>query len=159
MGIKLRIKADNEHEFRRMLTTLASPFLADIVSELPDMGDNQPEPQPEPQKAKGGRPKGSTNKPKANGAEPPQTEPPSIEFPAADRRAAQAQTPAPNGSTFLSLAEQVQIITDAAHDQPDKLKPLLVPLREKLGVQYISKATEKDREVLQGFINEHGLAV
>jgi hypothetical protein len=60
---------------------------------------------------------------------------------------------------LLSLTEQIQIITDAAHDQPDKFKPLLAPLRDKLGVQYVSKAVEKDRPVLQAFINEHGLAV
>jgi hypothetical protein len=166
MPITLTIIADDENDYRRMLMRVAEPYLERLV-EAGGFTDSEPEatepPPPTveataPEPKKTGRPKGSTNKPKTtngNGAEP-QTEP----------REQNAYSdglnkPSPNGALIelLSLAEQVQIITDAAHDQPDKFKPLLVPLRDKLGVQYVSKAVEKDRPVLQMFINEHGLAV
>lgn len=151
--IKLRINADNEHDLCRVLARLGSLVLAEDMAEAHALDTPPDAPPPaetppsaaasEPEPKKRGRPAGSTNKPKTNGGEP-QTE-------------AQTQGGAPNG--LLPLTEQIQIITDAAHDQPDKLKPLLAPLREKLGVQYISKAAEKDRPALQEFINEHGLAV
>jgi hypothetical protein len=156
MPIKLEIIAEDEIDLRRIICRLATPMLENF---LETGGFNDPEPDaPEPPPTepaasvagapkRGGRPKGSTNKPKTNGGEP-QTE------------TTQAQEPA-NGAAIdlLPLAEQIQIITDAAHDAPDKFKPLLVPLRDKLGVQYVSKAAEKDRPVLQEFINAHGLAV
>jgi hypothetical protein len=164
MPVSMTITGDDEIDFRRALCRLAAPYLENYVE---TGGFNEPEPDeatepsppppppaaaaaPEPEPKKG-RPRGSTNKPKTNGngAEPPpQTE-------------AQAPEPPANGAVIelLSLAEQIQLITDAAHEQPDRFKPLLVPLRDKLGVQYVSKAAEKDRPVLQLFINEHGLAV
>jgi len=151
MTVSITITGEDENDFRRKLIRVSLPFLEGY------MEANHAEPEPElveppplevtpdtPKKT--GRPRGSTNKPKTNGAgaEPPQT---------------QAQPE--NGAVveLMSLTEQIQIITDAAHDQPDKFKPLLAPLRDKLGVQYVSKAVEKDRPVLQAFINEHGLAV
>ena len=160
MTISMTIIGEDEMDFRRQLCRIAVPYLENFAE---TGGFNGPEPEatepphptattaaPEPAPSapetpkKGGRPKGSTNKPKTNGngAEPPQTE---------------AQPDALVDA--LPLAEQIQIITDAAHDHPEKFKPLLVPLREKLGVQYISKALEKDRPTLQTFIHEHGLAV
>lgn len=161
MAISITITGDDEVDFRRQLIRAATPFLEGFI----DAGGFSPEPEevevepsppaqttaapePAPEPKTGGRPRGSKNKPKTNGnGAEPQPE-------------AQTQTPT-NGAAIelLALAEQIQIITDAAHDQPDKFKPLLVPLREQLGVQYISKALEKDRPTLQGFINEHGLAV
>lgn len=154
MTIKLRIKAETPAELSVYLAQLGEPHIRKMLDGL-DQGDaaepppaTEASPPPPAASAPGaeprkqGRPKGSTNKPKTNGGEPqPETQ----------------TGAAPNG--LLPLAEQIQIITDAAHDQPDKVKPLLAPLREKLGVQYISKAAEKDRPVLQDFINEHGLAV
>lgn len=157
MPITLTIIADDENDYRRMLMRVATPYLEGFIEadgfaiepeeiETPPAEAQAPPTAPEevpPAAPKRGRPR------KANGSEP-QTE-------------AQTQTPPPptNGAgvELLSLTEQIQIITDAAHDQPDKFKPLLVPLRDKLGVQYVSKAVEKDRPVLQDFINEHGLAV
>jgi hypothetical protein len=176
MPVSMTITGEDEIDFRRALCRLAAPYLENFVETggFDDPEPNAPEPpipppldaaqQPEavadaPKRT--GRPRGSTNKPKANGngAEPPQTETPlvRVELNGGEIR---AQAPA-NGALVevMSLAEQIQIITDAAHDQPDKFKPLLVPLRDKLGVQYVSKAAEKDRPVLQAFINEHGLAV
>ena len=156
MTVSITIIGEDENDFRRQLCRLAVPYLEGYMeangpdpeleaTEPPTAQTSSPEPAPDAPK-KGGRPRGSTNKPKTNGAgaEPPQT---------------QAQPE--NGALveLLSLTEQIQIITDAAHDQPDKFKPLLAPLRDKLGVQYVSKAVEKDRPVLQAFINEHGLAV
>lgn len=165
MSVSMTIIGEDEIDFRRQLMRIAVPYLEGFS----ETGGFEPEPEatepPPPPAAQAsppppdvavsapkrtGRPRGSTNKPKTNGngAEPPpQTE-------------AQAQAPA-NGAVveLLSLAEQIQIITDAVYDQPDKFKPLLVPLRDKLGVQYVAKAAEKDRPVLQMFINEHGLAV
>jgi hypothetical protein len=169
MPIQLTITADDENDFRRQLMRVSMPFLEGFIeaegftnpepeanepSHLAQVATAGPEPAPDPAPdtpKRTGRPKGSTNKPKTNGngAEPPpQTE-------------TQAQAPPANGEVveILPLAEQIQLITDAAHDHPDKFKPLLVPLREKLGVQYISKALEKDRPTLQLFIHEHGLAV
>jgi hypothetical protein len=154
--IKMTIIADDEVDFRRKICRLAVPYMEGYAEaggfNEPEPEATEPPPPPPPtsdaapETPRKGRPRGSTNKPKTNGsgAEPPQTE---------------AQ-PA-NGALVevMSLAEQIQLITDAAHDQPEKFKPLLVPLREKLGVQYVSKALEKDRPVLQAFINEHGLAV
>jgi hypothetical protein len=151
--ITLTITAEDENDYRRQICRLAVPYFEGFNEAG---GFKEPEPEavepsppaeaqaPAPEPKKGGRPRGSTNKPKANGAgaEPPQTELTTGEM-----------------VDMLSLAEQIQIITDAAHDQPDKFKPLLVPLRDKLGVQYVSKATEKDRPVLQEFISAHGLAV
>jgi hypothetical protein len=160
MTVSMTIIGEDENDFRRQLCRIAVPYLENFA-ETGDFGPEPeatepptatepstattaaPEPAPETPK-KGGRPRGSTNKPKTNGsgAEPPQTE-------------------AQPGALVevLPLAEQIQIITDAAHDHPEKFKPLLVPLRDKLGVQYVSKALEKDRPVLQAFINDHGLAV
>jgi hypothetical protein len=165
MSITLTIIADDENDYRRQLMRIATPYLEGYLLEGEGNDDFDPEPvtaEPPPAAQaslpevapdapkKTGRPRGSTNKPKTNGsgAEPPQTE-------------TQAQAPPANGALveLLPLAEQIQLITDAAHDQPDRFKPLLVPLRDKLGVQYVSKAAEKDRPVLQAFINEHGLAV
>jgi hypothetical protein len=165
MSVSMTIIGEDENDFRRQLMRIAVPYLEGFA----ETGGFDPEPEatePSPPPTTGqaspptpevtpdtpkrtGRPRGSTNKPKTNGngAEPPpQTE---------------AQAPPANGAIgdAMSLAEQIQLITDAAHDQPDKFKPLLVPLRDKLGVQYVSKALEKDRPVLQAFINEHGLAV
>ena len=152
--IKMTIIADDEVDFRRKICRLAVPYMEGYVEAG---GFNEPEPEATeppppapstsdaaPETPRKGRPKGSTNKPKTNGsgAEPP---PP--------------QTGAQPANGDLPLAEQIQIITDAAHDHPEKFKPLLVPLRDKLGVQYVSKALEKDRPVLQAFINDHGLAV
>ena len=158
MPISLTITGEDENDFRRQLCRLAAPYLEGFVESGGfDPEPDAPEPPPiaptEPAASvagapkRGGRPKGSTNKPKTNGGGE-QTE------------TTQAQEPA-NGAAIdlLPLAEQIQIITDAAHDAPDKFKPLLVPLRDKLGVQYVSKAAEKDRPVLQEFINAHGLAV
>jgi hypothetical protein len=158
MTVSITIVGEDENDFRRQLMRIAVPYLegfveADGFSDPSEPEATEPPPSPPAASAssaaepkKGGRPRGSTNKPKTNGngAEPPQT---------------QAQPE--NGALveLLSLTEQIQIITDAAHDQPDKFKPLLAPLRDKLGVQYVSKAAEKDRPVLQEFINEHGLAV
>jgi hypothetical protein len=165
MTVSITITGEDEIDFRRQLMRIATPYLEGFVENesgefepytgeinLPLRESYEPTAEPPPAVAaapepkKGGRPRGSTNKPKTNGngAEPPQT---------------QAQPE--NGAVveLLSLTEQIQIITDAAHDQPDKFKPLLAPLRDKLGVQYVSKAVEKDRPVLQDFINEHGLAV
>jgi hypothetical protein len=158
MTVSITIVGEDEMDFRRQLCRIAVPYLENFAEtggfDGPEPEATEPSPPPtaaapEPapeQPKKTGRPRGSTNKPKTNGSgaePPPQTE---------------AQTP-PNGADALPLTEQIQIITDAAHDQPDKFKPLLVPLRDKLGVQYVSKALEKDRPVLQAFINEHGLAV
>jgi hypothetical protein len=158
MTVSITIVGEDEIDFRRQLMRIATPYLEGFIEAggFTDPGEPETaEPPPSPPAAsassaaepkKGGRPRGSTNKPKTNGAgaEPPQT---------------QAQPE--NGALveLLLLTEQIQIITDAAHDQPDKFKPLLAPLRDKLGVQYVSKAAEKDRPVLQDFINEHGLAV
>jgi hypothetical protein len=153
MTVSITITGEDENDFRRKLIRISLPFLEGYME-----ASDEPEPAPEmaepplvkPPEAtadapkRTGRPKGSTNKPKTNGAElQTATEPPA------------------NGQLveLLSLSEQIQIITDAAHDQPEKFKPLLAPLRDKLGVQYVSKAAEKDRPVLQDFINEHGLAV
>jgi hypothetical protein len=157
MPISMTITGEDENDFRRQLMRVAAPYLEGFIEaggfndpepdapEAPPTAPSAPSTAREPEAVadapkKGGRPRGSTKKP--NGAEPPQTEP-------------------ANGALVeaLPLAEQIQIITDAAHDQPEKFKPLLVPLRDKLGVQYVSKAAEKDRLVLQTFINEHGLAV
>ena len=163
MSVSMTITGEDEVDFRRALCRLAAPYLENFVEAggfddpfepeateppHPTATTAAPEPAPDPAPEtpkKGGRPKGSTNKPKTNGsgAEPAQT--------------AEAQPGAL--VEVMPLAEQIQIITDAAHDQPEKFKPLLVPLRDKLGVQYVSKALEKDRPVLQAFINEHGLAV
>lgn len=155
MAVSITITGEDEIDFRRQLMRIAVPYLQGFAetggfdpepAEVePEQAAATPEPAPAPEPRKQGRPKGSTNKPKSNGAEPqPETQ----------------TAPPPNGAGEpLALAEQIQIITDAAHDQPDKFKPLLVPLRDKLGVQYVSKAAEKDRPVLQEFINEHGLAV
>ena len=155
MAVSITITGEDEIDFRRQLMRIAVPYLqgfAETGGFDPEPAEAEPEqtaaatPEPAPETPrKQGRPKGSTNKPKSNGAEPQ----------------AEAQTAPPSNGAGepLSLAEQIQIITDAAHDQPDKFKPLLVPLRDKLGVQYVSKAAEKDRPVLQEFINEHGLAV
>lgn len=158
MAISMTITGEDEIDFRRQFLRIAVPMLENFAEtggfNDPEPAEAEPEqtaattvtPEPTPETPrKQGRPKGSTNKPKSNGAEPqPETQ----------------TAPPPNGAGEpLSLAEQIQIITDAAHDQPDKFKPLLVPLRDKLGVQYVSKAAEKDRPVLQEFINEHGLAV
>jgi hypothetical protein len=170
MSITLTITADDESDYRRQLMRIATPYLEGYLLEGEGADDFDPEPvtaepppplavqaSPPPEVApdtpkRTGRPRGSTNKPKTNGngAEPP---PPQTET--------QAQAPPTNGALveLLTLSEQIQLITDAAHDQPDRFKPLLVPLRDKLGVQYVSKAAEKDRPVLQEFINEHGLAV
>jgi hypothetical protein len=162
MPIHLTIIAEDEYDYRRMLMRVATPYLEGFLeadgfavepeaTEAPPPADAQAPPSAPETPKRTGRPRGSTNKPKTNGngngAEP------HIET--------QAQAPPTNGAVveLLTLAEQIQIITDAAHDQPDKFKPLLVPLRDKLGVQYVSKALEKDRPVLQEFINEHGLAV
>ena len=155
MAVSITITGEDEIDFRRQLMRIAVPYLEGFAQTggfNPEPAEAEPEPpaqataatpEPAPEPRKQGRPKGSTNKPKSNGAEAqPETQPP------------------PNGAGEpLALAEQIQIITDAAHDQPDKFKPLLVPLRDKLGVQYVSKAAEKDRPILQEFINEHGLAV
>jgi hypothetical protein len=159
MTVSITITGEDEIDFRRKLIRVATPFLESFVeAEVFDTEPETAEPPPAVQASlpevapdtpkRTGRPRGSTNKPKTNGngAEPP---PPQT----------QAQTQAPPANGLLSLAEQIQLITDAAHDQPDRFKPLLVPLRDKLGVQYVSKAAEKDRPVLQAFINEHGLAV
>ena len=164
MPVSMTITGEDENDFRRQLMRIAVPYLENFAetggfngpepeaTEPPPPNTTAtsaaPEPTPDPAPEtpkKGGRPKGSTNKPKTNGsgAEPAQT--------------AEAQPGAL--VEVMPLAEQIQIITDAAHDQPEKFKPLLVPLRDKLGVQYVSKALEKDRPVLQAFINEHGLAV
>jgi hypothetical protein len=168
MAISMTITGDDENDFRRQLMRIAVPYLEGFT-EAGGFGGPEPEPDaPEPptvgpsgpqsaatdeittpvapEPKKGGRPKGSTNKPKSNGQGEPETQQP-------------AQTQPGEVVEILPLAEQIQIITDAAHDQPDKFKPLLVPLREKLGVQYISKALEKDRRTLQQFIYEHGLAI
>jgi hypothetical protein len=161
MTVSITIIGEDENDFRRQLCRLAVPYLegymeANGLDPEPEATEPSVEVPSGPRSAatdeitsapkKGGRPRGSTNKPKTNGAgaEPPQT---------------QAQPE--NGALveLLSLTEQIQIITDAAHDQPDKFKPLLAPLRDKLGVQYVSKAVEKDRPALQAFINDHGLAV
>jgi len=164
MSVSMTITGEDEVDFRRALCRLAAPYLQDFLevdfaeptdpetAEPPPAAQASPPPTEPAQAAepkKGGRPKGSTNKPKTNGsgAEPPQTE------------AAQPQPTPGQIVEVLPLTEQIQIITDAAHDHPEKFKPLLVPLREKLGVQYISKALEKDRPTLQTFIHEHGLAV
>ena len=172
MTVSITIIGEDENDFRRQLMRIATPYLEDFIeaggftdpepqaTEPPSaaaelaayaVAAKTPAPPPDVEVAadapkKTGRPRGSTNKPKTNGdgAEPPQAE---------------AQTQPTNGVALLALTEQIQLITDAAHDQPDKFKPLLVPLRDKLGVQYVSKAVEKDRPVLQDFINEHGLAV
>ena len=168
MTVSMTITGEDEVDFRRALCRLAAPYLENFVEAggfddpfepeatgppHPNMTATAAAPEPAPDPApetpkKGGRPKGSTNKPKTNGsgAEPPQTE-------------AQPQPTPGEVVEVLPLTEQIQIITDAAHDHPEKFKPLLVPLREKLGVQYISKALEKDRPTLQTFIHEHGLAV
>ena len=162
MPIQLTITADDENDFRRQLMRVSMPYLEGFIEaegftnpepEVNEVATAAPDPAPDPvpeTPKRTGRPRGSTNKPKTNGngAEPPpQTE-------------TEAQAPPANGpAELLTLAEQIQLITDAAHDQPDKFKPLLVPLRDKLGVQYVSKALEKDRPVLQSFINDHGLAV
>jgi hypothetical protein len=155
MTVSITITGEDENDFRRKLIRVSLPFLEGYME-----ANDEPEPAPAPETAepplvtqseatvdapkRTGRPKGSTNKPKTNGAEL-QT----------------AAEPSANGELveLMSLSEQIQLITDAAHDQPDKFKPLLAPLRDKLGVQYVSKAVEKDRPVLQAFINEHGLAV
>ena len=154
MTVSMTIVGDDENDFRRQFCRIAASLMADYAldgfndpepeaTEPPAATTAAPDPVPETPK-KGGRPRGSTNKPKSNGsgAEP-------------------AQTEAQLGEVveLMPLAEQIQIITDAAHDHPDKFKPLLVPLREKLGVQYVSKALEKDRFTLQEFIHQHGLAV
>ena len=158
MPVSITITGEDENDFRRQFCRLAASLMADFPEVLGGFNDPEPaEPPPPPTTGsaeavapetpkKGGRPKGSTNKPKTNGsgAEPPQTE---------------AQPTPGEVVEVLPLTEQIQIITDAAHDHPEKFKPLLVPLREKLGVQYISKALEKDRPTLQAFIHEHGLAV
>jgi hypothetical protein len=163
MPIQLTITADDENDFRRQLMRVSMPYLEGFIEaegftnpepEVNEVATAAPDPAPDPvpeTPKRTGRPRGSTNKPKTNGAgaePPPQAE-------------TQAQALPANGALveLLTLSEQIQIITDAAHDQPDKFKPLLVPLRDKLGVQYVSKALEKDRPVLQMFINEHGLAV
>jgi hypothetical protein len=165
MPISITITGEDENDWRRQLMRIATPYLEGFI-EAGGFSDPEPEaveaPPPAAQASlppevapdtpkRTGRPRGSTNKPKTNGngAEPPpQTE-------------TEAQTPPANGAIpyILPLTEQIQLITDAAHDQPDRFKPLLVPLRDKLGVQYVSKAAEKDRPVLQAFINQHGLAV
>jgi hypothetical protein len=173
MPISITITGEDENDWRRQLMRIATPYLEGFI-EAGGFTDPEPEateppsaaelaahaaaaiaPTPPPDAVdtpkRIGRPRGSTNKPKTNGngAEPPpQTE-------------TEAQAPPANGAIpyILPLTEQIQLITDAAHDQPDRFKPLLVPLRDKLGVQYVSKATEKDRPVLQAFITEHGLAV
>jgi hypothetical protein len=162
MPIHLTIIADDENDYRRMLMRVATPYLEGFLeadgfavelepeaTEAPPPAEAQAPPSAPETPKRTGRPRGSTNKPKTNGnGAEPHTE-------------TQAQAPPTNGAVIelLTLAEQIQIITDAAHDQPDKFKPLLVPLRDQLGVQYVSKAAEKDRPVLQEFINEHGLAV
>lgn len=168
MSVSITISGEDENDFRRQLCRLAAPYLEGFL-EAGGFTDPDPDPEtaeppstvqttpfntgsPVPEAPRRtGRPRGSTNKPKTNGngAEPP---------PQTETEASPAPT---NGEVveFLPLAEQIQIITDAAHDHPDKFKPLLVPLRDKLGVQYVSKAVEKDRPVLQAFIHEHGLAV
>jgi hypothetical protein len=172
MPISITITGEDENDWRRQLMRIATPYLEGFIEAG---GFTDPEPDPDAPKPppvevlsgphsaatdeitlaapkRTGRPRGSTNKPKTNGngAEPP---PPQTET--------EAQAPPANGAIpyILPLTEQIQLITDAAHDQPDRFKPLLVPLRDKLGVQYVSKAAEKDRPVLQSFINEHGLAV
>jgi hypothetical protein len=158
MTVSMTIVGEDENDFRRQLMRLAVPYLEGFADaggfNEPEPEATEPPPPPPstsdaaPETPRKGRPKGSTNKPKTNGsgAEPP---PPQTEAQPANGALVEA----------MPLAEQIQIITDAAHDQPEKFKPLLVPLREKLGVQYVSKALEKDRPVLQAFINEHGLAV
>jgi hypothetical protein len=168
MGIKLRISADNEHDFRRYLTRLAAPYLADVVetfdpdssgddvtigdlpSTNPDTEKRQTGPgapeTPAPKKPTG-RPKGSTNK-KPNGSGAPQTE---------------AQSEPPPAQTadqaWLPLAQQVQLITEAVRVDRAKFSPLLPALRKEIGVDLIAKAEEKHRSVLQAFIDTHGLAV
>jgi len=170
MPISITITGEDENDWRRQLMRIATPYLEGFIEAG---GFTDPEPDPDAPKPppvevlsgphsaatdeittsapkRTGRPRGSTNKPKTNGngAEPP----PQPELP-------QMETQSGAIPYILPLTEQIQLITDAAHDQPDRFKPLLVPLRDKLGVQYVSKAAEKDRPVLQAFINEHGLAV
>jgi hypothetical protein len=168
MSIKLKIKAENEHEFRRMLTRLAVPFLEGMVDEgetgggeTKEIGAHEyvdgfaspqgttappaapPEPDPAHTKGKTGRPRGSSKK--GNGAEPspePQT---------------QAQTDA--AASMLTLADQVQIITEAARLDRASFAPRLDELRKSLGLDLVAKSEEKHRPILQAFIDKHGLAV
>jgi hypothetical protein len=159
-SIKLKIKADNEHDYLRILARITTPYLATMMEagefetgpgtepaptpEPPQVEAQTPEPDPAHAKGKTGRPKGSSKK--GNGAEPASPEPQT-----------QAQTDA--AASMLTLADQVQIITEAARLDRASFAPRLDELRKSLGLDLVAKSEEKHRPILQAFIDKHGLAV